>query len=85
MVNENKNNVMAAVAGVVVGAGAVLAGAVALADKKNQKKVAEVIAKGQSLARNYAHDVNEKVSTTEAKAKKLVKVVKTAEKGVKNL
>jgi hypothetical protein len=38
MVNENKSNVFAAVAGVVVGAGAV-PGAVALADKKNQDKV----------------------------------------------
>lgn len=56
MVSENKSNVMAAVAGIVVGAGAAIAGAVALADKKNQVKV-----------------------------KKIVKVAKTAQKGVKNL
>jgi len=96
MVNENKSNMMAAVAGIVVGAGAAIAGAVALSDKKNQKKISDAIAKGQSMARNYAQDVNDKakdtkeaveevVDTSKEKAKKLVKVVKTAQKGVKNL
>jgi len=39
MVNENKGNVFAALVGIVVGAGAVIAGALALSDKKNQNKV----------------------------------------------
>lgn len=67
MVNENKSNVFAAVAGAVVGAGAVIAGVVAMKDKNNQKIVKETIAVGKD------------------KAKKLIKVAKTAEKGVKNL
>lgn len=78
MVKKNKNNVLAAVAGAVVGAGAVLAGAVVLADKKKHKKISEVIAKGQSIAKQYVHEVN-------SKANKLVNVAKTAEKGVKNI
>lgn len=96
MVNENKNNAFAAVAGAVVGAGAAIVGAVLLADKKNQKKINEVIDKGQTLARNYVRDVNEKAQDTKnlvektvrvgkEKADKLIKVAKTAEKGVKNL
>lgn len=96
MVHENKNNVMAAVAGAAVGAGAVIAGAVVLADKNNQKNLSNAIVKGQKLARNYANDVNEKVANTKevvdaelakgkGKAKKIVEIVKTAEKGVKNL
>lgn len=96
MVSENKSNMFAAVAGVVVGAGAAIAGAIALSDKKNKRKIEEVIAKGQTIARNYARDVNEKandtreiaektVSDSKTKAKNLVKVVKTAVKGVKNV
>ena len=63
MGNENKSNVVSAIAGLVVGAGAAIVGAVALSDKKNQAKVKVGI----------------------EKAKKLVKVVKTAEKGVKKI
>lgn len=74
MVNENKRTVYAAVAGMVVGAGAAIAGAVALADKKNQKKVSEAKAV-----------VEKAIDLGKEKAKKLSKVVKTAEKGVKNL
>ena len=63
MVDDNKSKLWHAVAGVVVGAGAAIVGAVALSDKKNQAKVKVGI----------------------EKAKKLVKVVKTAEKGVKKI
>lgn len=96
MVNENKSNIFAAVAGAVVGAGVAIAGAVALTDKKNQKKVEAVISRGQKMAREYSDDVNGKtkevkkavdqtVKTGKEKADKLAKVIKTAKKGVKNL
>ena len=45
----------AAVAGVVVGAGAVIAGAVALADKKNQDKVSKIIKKAASSEKVCQH------------------------------
>ena len=67
MVNDNKSNILAAVAGVVVGAGAAIAGAVALSDKGNQKVIDETL------------------STGKKKAEKLIQVVKTAQKGVKNI
>lgn len=96
MGNEGKGKIFAAVAGMIVGAGAAIAGAKALSDRKNQKKIGEVIEKGRSMARNYVADLNNKVEETQEvaektvdegikKAKKLIKVVKTAEKGVKNL
>lgn len=95
MVNENKSNVFAAVAGVVVGAGAVIAGAVALADKKNQNKVSAAIAKGQKIAKDYVNKVNhqadeagelveDKVANGREAVKKVAnKAIKSAEKATK--
>ncbi len=95
MVNENKKNLFAAVAGVVVGAGAVIAGAVALSDKKNQKKVSEALAKGKKIVKEYvskanqqADEASELVEGKIAGGKKAVKkvasnVIKTAEKATK--
>ena len=95
MVNENKSNVFAAVAGVVVGAGAVIAGAVALSDKKNQNKVSAAIAKGQKIAKDYVNKVNQRVDKTEQVVESKVeqgkntikkvagKVIKSAEKATK--
>lgn len=96
MVNENKSNIFAAVAGAVVGAGVAIAGAVALSDKSNQKKIDETVNKGQKIANDYSEELEEKVGkvkkivketveTGKGKADKLVKVIKTAQKGVKNL
>lgn len=42
MVNESKGKLFAAVAGAVAGAGAVLVGAMALKDKKNQENIKKV-------------------------------------------
>jgi uncharacterized membrane-anchored protein YhcB (DUF1043 family) len=61
---ENKKSVFAAVAGVVVGAGAVIAGAIALSDKKNQKKVKDVLAKGKKLVGSYIERVHEEAEQT---------------------
>ena len=95
MVNENKKNLFAAVAGVVVGAGAVIAGAVALSDKKNQNKVSAAIAKGQKMAKDYVNKVNQRVDKTEQVVESKVeqgkntikkvagKAIKSAEKATK--
>ncbi|MBP9669797.1 hypothetical protein KBD75_00135 [Candidatus Woesebacteria bacterium] len=84
MVNENKSNVFAAVAGVVVGAGAVIAGAVALADKKNQDKVKEVLSKGKEVVKDYVKTANKQVDKGRNVAKAVAsKAVKTAEKATK--
>jgi len=67
MVNENnKNQVFAAVAGAVVGAGAVIAGAIAMNDKANQKKVADIV-------KNVANKVIKSAEQATKSAKKEVK------------
>jgi hypothetical protein len=80
MVNENKKSVFAAVAGVVVGVGAVIAGVVALSDKKNQKKVSEVIMKGKKLVSSYIERVTQVTDETE---KTVGGKIITGEKAVK--
>lgn len=92
----NKGKLYTAIAGLVVGAGAAIVGAKVLTDRKNQKKIGEVIAKGKEIARKFTDDVNSRADETREvvdesvkvgtkKANKLIKVVKTAEKGVKNI
>lgn len=94
MVNENKKNqVYAAVAGIVVGAGAAIAGAVALSDKKNQKKVNEVLSKAKGMIKEYSNNVEEQKAKGKEDVKNVAnKVIKSAEqvtkagkKEVKNL
>ncbi len=51
------NPVVAAVAGVVVGAGVAVAGAVALSDKKNREKVKKTLANAKDQAMGYVEDV----------------------------
>lgn len=55
------NPVMAAVAGVVVGAGIAVAGAVVMSDKKNQAKVKEVANNLKDQFNDKKDDVKEKV------------------------
>lgn len=85
MVNENKSNVMSAVAGVVVGAGAVIAGAIALNDKANQKKVANIVTKAKDMVKDYGQDINEQKEQGKVKVKKVAnKVIKSAEQVTKS-
>lgn len=51
------NTVAAAVAGVVVGAGVVIAGAVALKDEENRKKVKNALSGVKDRVVGYAEDV----------------------------
>jgi polyhydroxyalkanoate synthesis regulator phasin len=64
------NPIAAAVAGVVVGAGAVLAGAVAMTDKNNQKIVADVVGKGKAKVEQTKAEVEREMVANKAKAKK---------------
>ncbi len=77
------SQVAAAVAGVIVGAGVVAAGAVALKDKKNRQKVKQVLADAKDQAVEYMEemqkDVQGKKSTVE---KKLVDGQKEVKKEV---
>lgn len=73
MVNENKNKVFAAVAGAVVGAGAVLAGAIAMSDKANQRKVKNVLSKAKGILKGYGEEAIKSAELTTSKAKKGVK------------
>lgn len=59
--NHGRGKVFAAVAGAVVGAGAVIAGAVALADKKNQGKVKEALNKAINSAEKVTKEAKMKV------------------------
>lgn len=55
MVSKNtKGKIIAAVTGSVVGAGAVVAGAMALSDKGNRKKVDEALSRTKHLFKTYA-------------------------------
>ena len=80
MVNENKKKVFAAVAGAVVGAGAVLAGAIAMSNKTNQKKVGEVLTKAKGVLKGYGEEVREQKVKSKENIKKVAnKAIKSAE------
>lgn len=55
--HDNVNPVVAAVTGAVIGAGVVVAGAVALKDEKNRKKVKEVFKNVKHQAMEYMEDM----------------------------
>lgn len=75
--NDNGiNQIAAAVTGVLVGAGAVVAGAVILNDKKNKAKVDKAVEDVKSKARELKKDTEEKMSQVGDKVQKLVEVAK---------
>ena len=86
MVNENnKNQVFAAVAGAVVRAGAVIAGAIAMNDKANQKKVADIVTKAKDMVKDYGQDIKEQKEQGKEKVKNVAnKVIKSAEQATKS-
>jgi uncharacterized membrane-anchored protein YhcB (DUF1043 family) len=87
------NPIAAAVAGVVVGAGAVLAGAVAMTDKNNQAKVKEIVTNVKNDADKKRDEIEKDLAKGKAKAKKaasdgltyLDKQVQQAKDGVKKV
>jgi len=88
-VGYSVNPLVAAVTGVVVGAGMAVAGAVAMSDKKNQATVKNVVKDIKIKADGYVKDVQDKVqnkkSEVEDKAKKLENIAKNTVKDVKKI
>jgi hypothetical protein len=85
MVKDTKRNVLVAVGGAIVGAGAVLASVVAMKDKRTQKKVGELVANAKQLISGYKNQVDDQVETKRATIKKVAtKAIKTAEKVTKS-
>lgn len=81
MVNENKSSVLAVAVGAVVGAGAVIAGAVAMNNKKNQQKVGELLAKAKGIVKDYGEEVEEQKEKGKETIKKVaVKALKEVKK-----
>jgi gas vesicle protein len=74
--NDNKvdqakgiNPVAAAVTGAIIGAGAVVAGAIVMSDKNNQKKVEKVVNDAKEKIRGYKAGLEEKSQAVKDDAK----------------
>lgn len=78
------NPVMAAVAGAVA-AGVAVAGAMIMADKKNQKKVKGVVTDIKNKAEHKVNQVEEMVNDGKDKVKKLEVIAKDAINEAKNI
>lgn len=75
-----------AVAGAVVGVGAVIAGAVAMSKQKNQKKVCDAMTKAKEMVDKYSKDAQNKTESLKDTAMMAgAKVHKNFFKGKKNL
>lgn len=86
MINsKNKGKMFAAVGGAIVGAGAVLAGAVAMSDRKNQEKVKNVLNKARELVKDTKSEMEDKIEEGKGKAQKLANVARNAQKEVKKI
>lgn len=93
MQNGNKKNVLAAVAGAVVGAGAVIASVIAMKDKGNQKKVNDLMSNAKDAVRSYKKEAANQVDDGRATIKKVAnqaidkaeKVTKSAKKEVRKI
>ena len=94
MANENKNNnMMAAVTGVIVGAGAVIASAVALSDRHGKQRANDVLGKVRTKLNGYIKSVQttgnvaDKQISKSAKVatSKVNKITKAIKKEVKNI
>ena len=96
-VSAGVSPVVAAVTGVVVGAGLAIAGVVAMKDKKNQEKVREAVDNTKDKAAELMKDVQEQASKTQdevetslsdgkAKAEKIANSAKNSiHESVKNI
>lgn len=92
MGKENRN-MLAAVTGVIVGAGAVIAGAVALSDRHGKQRANDVLGKVKNKLNSYiknvqtASDDTDKFISKTAKVatKKINQATKAVKKEVKNI
>jgi hypothetical protein len=79
------STVAAAVAGVVVGAGVAVAGAIALSNEKNQEKLKGAYTKVKSKFVGLEDEAEVKLVEGKEKATKTAKIVAEAKKKVKNI
>ncbi len=85
MEKGNKGKVLAAVAGAVVGAGAVIASVIAMKDKGNQKKVKDLISTAKEAIQEYKAEVKDKTDKSKENIKNMASdAIKTAEKVTKS-
>lgn len=82
MESGNKKHVLAAVAGVVVGAGAVIASVIALKDRNNRQKLKDVVSTAKERATEAKENIKRGMGKAIAKAEK---VTKSVEQEVNNL
>lgn len=93
MASGNKKSVLAAVAGAVVGAGAVIASVIAMKDKGNQKKVKELLTSAKATVQGYKNEATNQVAESKKNIKKMAnqaiekaeKVTKSAKKELKKI
>jgi hypothetical protein len=64
------NPVVAAVTGAVIGVGVAVAGAVALTDEKNRKRVKDVLSNVKNQAMGYMDDMQEKAADKKIEVKR---------------
>ncbi|MFH1244286.1 MAG: hypothetical protein V1487_01785 [bacterium] len=84
--NNGKGTARAAVTGAVVGAGAVIAGVVALSDKKNQEKIRKAFQKAKDFVHKYAERTQTEVKEGKTTIKKVAnQAIKSAEKVTKTV
>jgi len=70
---KNKLAVFAGVSGAVVGAGAAIAGAFVLKDKKNRDKVKKVLTNVKGQAKNYLKKINKNIKNEKVELKEKLK------------
>jgi|GEM_PF-6286069 len=77
MTDSKKNNgvshIATAVAGVILGAGAVVAGAIALNDKGNMNKVKDALSSAKKQAKDYVSDIKDTADNKVDQAKLMLK------------
>lgn len=80
-----KKHVLAAVAGAVVGAGAVIASVIAMKDKKNQAKVRDFVSGAKELVEKNKKEASDQLNDSKESLKKVAsRAIKTAEKVTKS-
>lgn len=81
---RGKTSLLAAVAGAVVGAGAVIASVIALKDHKNQQKVKKIITGAKAILQTYSDNVADQVDDSKVGLKKMAnRAINKAEKVTK--
>lgn len=93
MNGKTNGTLFAALAGMVLGAGATIIGAVTLSDKRNQKKISDLWAKLKSGAEDKTEVVAKKAEQSKTKIKKVAnqainkaeQITKAAKKEVRKI